>query len=139
MAHEIIDWGADMILGHHPHVMQGVELYKNRVIAYSLGNFVFDQKAEGTDRSFILASLFDRDGFLFNSLIPLDREKRYFPSVAQATIRTGMLEEIKSISQPLNSRSPRVVNAGLRKQGTTEDALEVLLQPRAGTAGMKRK
>lgn len=43
IAHEFIDSGADIIIGHHPHVVQGIEVYKNRPIFYSLGNFVFDQ------------------------------------------------------------------------------------------------
>lgn len=38
-----IDAGADMIIGHHPHVVQKIEKYNNGWIAYSLGNFVFDQ------------------------------------------------------------------------------------------------
>jgi poly-gamma-glutamate synthesis protein (capsule biosynthesis protein) len=38
-----VDWGADVIIGHHPHVIQEMEVYKNRPIFYSLGNFVFDQ------------------------------------------------------------------------------------------------
>jgi len=42
-ARELIDVGADMVVGHHPHVAQEVEKYKNGIIAYSLGNFVFDQ------------------------------------------------------------------------------------------------
>ena len=41
IAHHAIDAGADLILGHHPHAVQGVEIYKNKVICYSLGNFVF--------------------------------------------------------------------------------------------------
>ena len=40
-ARKIIDLGADLILGHHPHVLQGIEKYKNGYIAYSLGNFIF--------------------------------------------------------------------------------------------------
>lgn len=36
-----IDWGADLVLGHHPHVMQGIEEYNGRFIVYSLGNFCF--------------------------------------------------------------------------------------------------
>jgi poly-gamma-glutamate capsule biosynthesis protein CapA/YwtB (metallophosphatase superfamily) len=43
IAHQIIDLGADIILGHHPHVVQSVEIYNNKPIFYSLGNFVFDQ------------------------------------------------------------------------------------------------
>ncbi len=42
LAHRMIDAGGDIILGHHPHVLQGIELYKGKLIAYSLGNFVFD-------------------------------------------------------------------------------------------------
>ena len=41
MAHTMIDAGADLVVGHHPHVVQGVETYGNRTILYSLGNFVF--------------------------------------------------------------------------------------------------
>lgn len=40
-AHQVIDFGADIIVGHHPHVLQGVELYQGKIIAYSLGNFIF--------------------------------------------------------------------------------------------------
>jgi hypothetical protein len=40
-AHNVIDAGADAIIGHHPHVLQGIEVYKNKIIAYSLGNLVF--------------------------------------------------------------------------------------------------
>lgn len=43
LAHQMIDAGADIIIGHHPHVVQGIEVYKNKPIFYSLGNFVFDQ------------------------------------------------------------------------------------------------
>ena len=42
LGHAMIDAGAHLVLGHHPHVLRGVERYKEGVIAYSLGNFVFD-------------------------------------------------------------------------------------------------
>ncbi len=42
LAHKTIDYGADIIIGHHPHVIQPVEYYKQGLIIYSLGNFVFD-------------------------------------------------------------------------------------------------
>ena len=41
MARRFIDAGADAVVGHHPHVLQGIERYKGRTIAYSLGNFAF--------------------------------------------------------------------------------------------------
>jgi len=43
IAHELVDAGTDMIIGYHPHVIQEVEEYGDGWIAYSLGNFVFDQ------------------------------------------------------------------------------------------------
>lgn len=43
IAHEFIDRGADLIIGHHPHVVQNIEKYQDRLIVYSLGNFIFDQ------------------------------------------------------------------------------------------------
>jgi len=44
-AHKFIDAGADMVIGHHPHTLQGVELYKGKYIFYSIGNFAFGGKA----------------------------------------------------------------------------------------------
>jgi poly-gamma-glutamate synthesis protein (capsule biosynthesis protein) len=41
-AHAMIDAGADLVIGHHPHVLQGVERYGNGLIAYSMGNFLFE-------------------------------------------------------------------------------------------------
>lgn len=43
LAHALIDAGADAVIGHHPHVVQDVEFYKEKPIFYSLGNFIFDQ------------------------------------------------------------------------------------------------
>ncbi|MDO8626153.1 MAG: AmmeMemoRadiSam system protein B [Candidatus Magasanikbacteria bacterium] len=43
LAHWLVDHGATVIVGHHPHVVQEMELYKDKPIFYSLGNFIFDQ------------------------------------------------------------------------------------------------
>ncbi|MGE5173423.1 MAG: CapA family protein [Betaproteobacteria bacterium] len=105
-AHQIIDWGADMIIGHHPHVMQGIEIYKNKVIAYSLGNFVFDQKGNGTDRSFILACRFREKTLYSAEIIPLDRFRSYFPKVAEGDAKKDILKELGNISITLHSQIP---------------------------------
>lgn len=42
-AHRAVDNGATLVIGHHPHVIQDVEIYRGGLIAYSLGNFIFDQ------------------------------------------------------------------------------------------------
>ena len=50
-----IDYGADLVIGHHPHITQSVEKYNGKYIAYSLGNFVFDQYfSEETMKGFLL-------------------------------------------------------------------------------------
>lgn len=55
LAHAAVDAGADAVIGHHPHVVQEVEEYHGAVIAYSLGNFVFDQRfSEDTSRGMLL-------------------------------------------------------------------------------------
>lgn len=54
-----IDFGADLVIGHHPHSVQEIENYKNGIIAYSLGNFVFDQNfSEATRKGLILKAVF---------------------------------------------------------------------------------
>lgn len=53
-----IDAGADLVLGHHPHVLQKAEEYKGKYIFYSLGNFVFDQKWSRAAREGLIAKIF---------------------------------------------------------------------------------
>jgi poly-gamma-glutamate capsule biosynthesis protein CapA/YwtB (metallophosphatase superfamily) len=49
LAHSLVDAGADVIVGHHPHVLQGIEVYKDKVIAYSMGNFIFGGNNKSAD------------------------------------------------------------------------------------------
>jgi poly-gamma-glutamate synthesis protein (capsule biosynthesis protein) len=49
-----IDVGADLVIGHHPHVLQGIESYKGRHIVYSLGNFVFGANSQPKDMDSII-------------------------------------------------------------------------------------
>ncbi len=53
----LIDGGADLIIGHHPHIIQGFERYKDGLIAYSLGNFIFDQNQHVFTREGLLLEL----------------------------------------------------------------------------------
>lgn len=50
MGHALVDAGADLVVGHHPHVLQPVEKYKKKWIAYSLGNFVFGGNVNPRDK-----------------------------------------------------------------------------------------
>ena len=79
LAHKIIDAGADIILGHHPHVVKGIEYYRQKVIAYSLGNFVFDMQ-EGTSReSIILKITISADNAIKVNLLPVFIDSSYRP------------------------------------------------------------
>ncbi|OUO31347.1 capsular biosynthesis protein [Lachnoclostridium sp. An298] len=50
LAHSAIDNGADLVLGHHPHVLEGIEVYKGKNIVYSLGNFCFGGNSNPSDK-----------------------------------------------------------------------------------------
>ncbi|MDP4142897.1 MAG: CapA family protein [Bacillota bacterium] len=55
LAHYAIDQGADLIVGHHPHVIEGLERYNGKIIAYSMGNFCFGGNTNPSDKdTFIL-------------------------------------------------------------------------------------
>ncbi len=66
LAHKAIDMGADLVLGHHPHVLQGIEKYKGKYIVYSLGNFCFggNRSPEDTDTMIFKQTFYFKDGKL---------------------------------------------------------------------------
>ncbi|MCU0680435.1 MAG: AmmeMemoRadiSam system protein B [Planctomycetes bacterium] len=75
IGHEFIDSGADLIIGHHPHVVEGMEIYKGKAIFYSLGNFIFDQYfSSDTQEGLALGAQFDAKGWHFY-LFPLLSKK----------------------------------------------------------------
>lgn len=71
-----IDWGADLVLGHHPHVLQGIEEYQGKYIVYSLGNFCFGANRNPKDKDCIIfqQTFTFRDGTLQD-----DTEARIIP------------------------------------------------------------
>lgn len=63
LARKMIDAGADVVVGGHPHITQGTEYYRGHLIVYSLGNFVFDDFDDEPGKTgWILRLWFDRDG-----------------------------------------------------------------------------
>ena len=63
LAHKAIDAGAKIVIGTHPHVVEDTEVYKNGFIAYSLGNFIFDQGFSiNTMQGMLLEIKLDREG-----------------------------------------------------------------------------
>ena len=67
-----IDCGARLVHGHHPHILQGVEFYNGGLIAYSLGNFIFDQKNQICRESALLFAELKGDSLTAVSMVPLE-------------------------------------------------------------------
>ena len=75
LAKAIIDAGADIIIGHHPHVLQSFDVYKQGIIFYSLGNFIFDQGWTRTKDTAMVQYNLNDNGKATIDLIPLQIEE----------------------------------------------------------------
>jgi len=71
LAQQIIAAGADIIVGHHPHVVQEIELIQGRPVFYSLGNFIFDRQVLPETREGLIVGLTIRDDKLSFRLFPI--------------------------------------------------------------------
>ncbi len=111
IAHSVIDAGARLIIGHHPHIIQGHEVYKDGVILYSLGNFcdsdldwqgddrVYRSKLRVADRESILAQIrFSKSGIVDLEFLPI-----WLNDVGQPEIAEG--EKLEELREKFNRRS----------------------------------
>jgi poly-gamma-glutamate capsule biosynthesis protein CapA/YwtB (metallophosphatase superfamily) len=72
VAHAAMDAGADLFLGHHPHVLQPVELYHGKPILYSLGNFLFVSPTDTTRPTVVVRAVLTKDGVQSLAFHPVD-------------------------------------------------------------------
>lgn len=107
--HYMIDKGADIVIGHHPHVLQGIENYKGKYIAYSLGNFCYGGHSNPKDK----------DTMIFQETISFDENKNikkeniniipcsisstkeyndFKPTILEGNEKVRVLEKIKDLS-----------------------------------------
>ena len=94
-AHAAIDAGADLVIGHHPHVVQTLEKYKGKYIFYSLGNFVFDQpQLEETKKGLAVKIYFAKNGISKISLLPVVMENLAQPRMANENETTKILQRL---------------------------------------------
>lgn len=68
-ARDVLDAGADIVIGHHPHVLQGIEIDDGRLIAWSLGNLAFDQDFLSTWQSVVLRAIYSDSGELLDARV----------------------------------------------------------------------
>jgi poly-gamma-glutamate synthesis protein (capsule biosynthesis protein) len=95
-AHAAIDAGADLVIGHHPHVVQVLEKYKGKYIFYSLGNFVFDQpQIRETEEGLAVKIYFDKNGINKISFLPVVMENLAQPRMANKNEADKILKRLK--------------------------------------------
>lgn len=112
LAHKMIDAGADIILGHHPHVVQGIEIYREKLIAYSLGNFIFGSYSKKATESFILKIRWEDEGGSNYEIIPINvfnEEVEFRPVPLSGKKKSDFLDRIARLSGELN-HTPIVIS-----------------------------
>jgi poly-gamma-glutamate synthesis protein (capsule biosynthesis protein) len=104
-ARKAIDAGADVIIGHHPHVLRGVERYKKSLIFYSLGNFVFASKSKTADTSMIVRLRLG-DTHREAELLPLDilhKRVGFQPHLLSGAKAQDVINYLNRLSKPFNT------------------------------------
>jgi len=106
-AHEIIDAGASLIIGHHPHVLQGIEKYKRSYIVYSLGNFIFDKWQRNCRETIILDCDIDQNGIKDLNFVPVIINKNYQPQLAMDSTKIRIVNNISKYTQAIYKNSTK--------------------------------
>ena len=104
-ARQLIDWGAGAVIGHHPHVVGSVESYGSGYIAYSLGDFVFDQRDhQGIPHRHDALGITLRHAdtrVLQGEYVPVRVDSDYRPLIAVGEARSGIVEFVEELSSEL--------------------------------------
>lgn len=104
-AHNAINAGADVIIGHHPHVLQGIERYKQGIIFYSLGNFAFASKSTTADVSALIRLRLDEKQRTAE-ILPLDvlhRRVGFQPRLLSGARAESVIEKLRALSSPFKT------------------------------------
>ncbi|MGN0364070.1 MAG: CapA family protein [Bilifractor sp.] len=134
LAHQAIDEGADLVVGHHPHVIQGIEYYKGKTIMYSLGNFLFGGNSNPTEIDTVIFqmkfSVDDHAKITGNAIniIPCLEGTNWQYNDYQPTILTG--NEGQLVIDKLDERSQEIAN-------TYDDVESVYNSETDGTIGFQ--
>ncbi len=99
--HGAVEAGADIVIGHHSHVLQGFDIVDDRLIAYSLGNFLFDQYIYSTQLSALLFVFMDGESLHRAEVVPL-HVNGYVPTPATGEFRYAILHRLARLSNSDN-------------------------------------
>ncbi len=133
LAQQLVDAGADLVVGNHTHVVQAIQEIDGVPVFYGLGNFVFDQGLRDHQQGVILKVYYEGDQYAGFDLIPthVNRDGRVF--VAAADEAAEVLERTRTASQPLGMQAwqpeyiaslPEAELAGLSQEEITRRLFE---------------
>lgn len=116
LAHTAVDYGSDLVIGHHPHVLQGIEEYHGKYIVYSLGNFCFGGNSAPSDMdTMIFQQTFTiRNGEVLSdeniNIIPccissVSGYNNYQPTPAEGSEAERILQKLEDLSSQVPSDS----------------------------------
>ena len=121
LAHAAVDNGADLVLGHHPHVLQGIEEYKGKNIVYSLGNFCFGGNSAPSDMDTMIfqQTFIVKDGKLqednVTNILPCkissayeEGYNNYQPILAEGDQKEKIFERLSEYSQKAQEAGDRL-------------------------------
>ena len=132
LARSLVDSGADIVVGHGPHILRGIEIYQGKPIFYSLGNFIFQISSQGPLAYDIYRKLrgepedFTDAELLQKRIGPYVEKDIWYESVIAVTkFSDGSFSEIELYPLELNLDKP-MVNRGIPQPASEEVAKKIL-------------
>lgn len=140
LAQQLLDAGADAVIGHHPHVLQPVEHSGGKLVAYSLGNFVWDHRPGLTGETGVLQIDFDGDAVVGWTLHPHLLDDNGMPVPADSGNRVDRIAAITSGNCEPYMPAPAATAPPVDADNTADtdaegDPATTTLPPPTGTAG----
>lgn len=106
LAHAFVDAGADIVVGHHPHIPQGIEAYRKGFVAYSLGNFVFSHGHHYWEDNLILEIVATSSGIVSLKALPITGQGRgvFRPMLLKGARADSFFARLRRRSNGLGTR-----------------------------------